>query len=111
MGMQYDVKSAFATADAALVAYRVRIKGVFYAVTTVGTDVILYDNASAASGTAALTLPCDVVGQYNVYIPGEGDFMRERCLPRHQRRFWCDGVLWLSHLYGSVRRVKTLKAV
>jgi hypothetical protein len=51
MGMQYDVKSAFATADAALVAYRVRIKGVFYAVTTVGTDVILYDNASAASGT------------------------------------------------------------
>jgi hypothetical protein len=34
MGMQYDVKSAFATADAALVAYRVRIKGVFYAVTT-----------------------------------------------------------------------------
>jgi hypothetical protein len=72
MGMQYDVKSAFATADAALVAYRVRIKGVFYAVTVVGTDVILYDNASAASGTAALTLPCDVVGQYNVYIPGEG---------------------------------------
>jgi hypothetical protein len=41
MGMQYDVKSAFATADAALVAYRVRIKGVFYAVTTVGADVIL----------------------------------------------------------------------
>jgi hypothetical protein len=51
MGMQYDVKSAFATADAALVAYRVRIKGVFYAVTTAGADVILYDNASAASGT------------------------------------------------------------
>jgi hypothetical protein len=41
MGMQYDVKSAFATADAALVAYRVRIKGVFYAVTTAGADVIL----------------------------------------------------------------------
>jgi SHS2 domain-containing protein len=40
MGMQYDVKSAFATADAALVAYRVRIKGVFYAVTTAGADVI-----------------------------------------------------------------------
>ena len=72
MGMQYDVKSAFATADAALVAYMVRIKGVFYAVTTAGADVILYDNASAASGTAALTLPCDVAGQYNVYIPGEG---------------------------------------
>ena len=72
MGMQYDVKSAFAAADAALVAYRVRIKGVFYAVTTAGADVILYDNASGASGTAVLTLPCDVAGQYNVYIPGEG---------------------------------------
>jgi hypothetical protein len=54
MGMQYDVKSAFATADAALVDYRVRIKGVFYAVTVAGTDVILYDNASAASGTAGI---------------------------------------------------------
>jgi hypothetical protein len=111
MGMQYDVKSAFATADAALVAYRVRIKGVFYAVTTAGADVILYDNASAASGTAALTLPCDVAGQYNVYIPGEGILCENGVLPRHQRCFWCDGALWLSLPHGRRKRVRTPKAV
>jgi len=72
MGMQYDVKSTFATDDAALVPYRVRLKGVFFAVTSAGADLIIYDNASAASGTAVLTLPCDVAGQHNVYIPGEG---------------------------------------
>lgn len=73
MGMQYDVKSAFATgSNTSLFAGRVRIKGVFYAVTTAGDDVIFYDNASAATGAVALKLPCDVVGQFNVYIPGEG---------------------------------------
>jgi hypothetical protein len=70
--MQYDVKATFATADAALVPYRVRVKGIFYAVTTPGADLIIYDNASAASGEVLLTLPCDVAGQHNVYIPGEG---------------------------------------
>lgn len=72
MGMQTDVKAVFASADAALFAARTRIKGVFFAVTTAGTDLIIYDNASAASGTALLTLPCDVAGQYNVVLPGEG---------------------------------------
>ena len=72
MGMQYDVKAAFATDDAAMVPYRTRIKGVFYAVTSAGADVVFSDNASAASGTAVLTLPADVAGQHNVYIPGEG---------------------------------------
>jgi hypothetical protein len=72
MGMQYDVKSAFATADAAMVPYRTRIKAVFYAVTNAGADVIFYDNAAAASGTAVLTLPADVAGMHSVYIPGDG---------------------------------------
>jgi len=70
--MQYDVKSAFATGDGAMVAYRTRIKGIFYAVTTAGVAPILYDNASAASGTEALKLPADVAGQHIVDIPGEG---------------------------------------
>jgi hypothetical protein len=70
--MQYDVKAAFATADAAMVPYRTRIKAVFFAVTSPGADVIFYDNAAAASGTAVLTLPADVAGQHSVYIPGEG---------------------------------------
>ena len=72
MGMQYDVKSTFAANDAALVPYRVRLKGVFFAVTSAGADLVIYDNASAASGNVLITLPCDVAGQHNVYIPGEG---------------------------------------
>jgi hypothetical protein len=70
--MQYDVKSEFRTTDGAMVTYRVRLKGVFFAVTSAGADIIIYDNASAASGDVLLTLPCDVAGQHNVYIPGEG---------------------------------------
>jgi len=70
--MQYDVKSTFRTSDGAMVAYRVRLKGVFFAVTSAGADIIIYDNAAAASGNVLLTLPCDVAGQHNVYIPGEG---------------------------------------
>jgi len=71
--MQYDVKAAYrAGSNGALVTARTRIKGVFYSVSTVGTAPIFYDNASAASGTAVLTLPADVVGQHTVDIPGEG---------------------------------------
>lgn len=72
MAMQYDVKSAFKAGDGAILTARTRLKGIFYAVTTAGDDVILYDNSSAASGTVAITLPGDVAGQFNVVIPGEG---------------------------------------
>ena len=72
MAMQTDVKSAFKAGDGAVLTSRTRLKGIFYAVTTAGDDVVLYDNASAASGTVAITLPGDVAGQFNVVIPGEG---------------------------------------
>ena len=71
--MQYDVKAAYqAGADGVMVAARTRIKGVFYSVSTTGAAIIFYDNASAASGTAVLTQPADVVGQHTVDVPGEG---------------------------------------
>jgi hypothetical protein len=71
--MQYDVKAAYqAGADGVMVEARTRIKGVFYSVSTTGAAIIFYDNASAASGTAVLTLPADVVGQHTVDVPGEG---------------------------------------
>lgn len=73
MAMQTDVKSAFKAGDGAVLTNgRTRLKGIFYAVTTAGDDVILYDNAAAASGTVAIKLPGDVAGQFNVVIPGEG---------------------------------------
>lgn len=71
--MQYDVKSAFTDADAALVTYRVRLKGIFVSIATGGTDpIIFYDNASAATGAILCKIPTAVAGQHTVVIPGEG---------------------------------------
>lgn len=71
--MQYDVKSAFTDADAALVPYRVRLKGVFVSIATAGSNPItFYDNASAATGAVLCKIPAAVAGQHTVVIPGEG---------------------------------------
>lgn len=71
--MQYDVKSAYLDANGVAYAARARIKGVFFSAATAGTDpVIFYDNASAASGTAVLTVGTTGVGGNTVLIPGEG---------------------------------------
>lgn len=71
--MQYDVKSAYTTSDAALVTYPVRVKGAYVSVTTGGTNpVILYDNASAASGTVLAKFGVTAAGAHTVVIPGEG---------------------------------------
>lgn len=73
MTMQYDVKSAFTTGDAAMVTQPVRIKGAYVSVTTGGSNpVIFYDNASAASGTVLLKLGVTAAGAHTVVIPGEG---------------------------------------
>lgn len=73
MAMQYDVKSAFTTVDAAMVTYRTRVKGAYICVSTGGTNpVIFYDNASAATGNVLLKLGAGSVGCHTVVIPGEG---------------------------------------
>jgi hypothetical protein len=73
MTMQYDVKAAYTTADAAMVTYRARIKGAYVAVSSAGTDpVTFYDNASAASGTVLLQVGANSNGCHTVVIPGEG---------------------------------------
>lgn len=73
MTMQYDVKAAFTTSDVAMVTYPVRIKGAFIAVSSAGTDpVIFYDNASAATGTVLLKVGANANGCHTVFIPGEG---------------------------------------
>lgn len=72
MAMQYDVKAEYLVADGALVGYRTRLKGLYVTVTSAGAALIVYDNASAASGTALLTISTDTVGTHNVIIPGEG---------------------------------------
>jgi len=72
MPMQTDVKATYAAIDAVIFAGRTRIKGVTVSVAVAGAALILYDNASAASGTALLTLSTAIAGNYNVLIPGEG---------------------------------------
>jgi hypothetical protein len=73
MAMQYDVKAAYTTADAAMVAYPARIKGAYIAVSAAGSlPVTFYDNASAASGTILLQVGANATGCHTVVIPGEG---------------------------------------
>ncbi len=70
--MQTDVKSKYLAADGVLFAGRTRLKGLTAAVAIVGTPLIVYDNASAASGDKVAEISTAVVGVVNVLLPGEG---------------------------------------
>lgn len=72
--MQTDVKATYLTADGVVVAGRARLKGLVVAVATLGANpVVIYDNASAASGTTIFSVSCaGVAGTFCVVIPGEG---------------------------------------
>lgn len=72
MGMQYDVKATYRTTDGAIATGRMRLKGMTVTVSTPGAALIVYDNASAASGTVLLTVSTAVAGSFPVVIPGEG---------------------------------------
>lgn len=71
--MQYDVKAAYTESDAVLVPYRTRVKGAYIVVSAAGAlPVILYDNATAASGSVLAKLGALSAGAHTVVIPGEG---------------------------------------
>lgn len=71
--MQYDVKSAYTAADAALVTSRTRLKGLYVVVGTAGTvPVTVYDNSSAGSGTILFKIGTTAAGAHTVVIPAEG---------------------------------------
>ena len=73
MTTQFDVKSAYTATDAAVVTYRTRLKGMYIAVSTAGSNpVTVYDNASAATGTVLFRAGASVSGAHTVVIPGEG---------------------------------------
>ena len=72
MGMQTDVKAKYLEADGAIFAGRTRLKGLTVAVSSAGAALIIYDNASAASGTKVIEVSTAVAGAFNVLIPGEG---------------------------------------
>jgi len=72
MGMQTDVKSKYLAADGVIFAGRARLKGLTVAVSTADAALVVYDNASAASGTKVVEVSTAVAGAFNVLIPGEG---------------------------------------
>jgi len=67
-----DVKTATATADAALVAHPCRLRGLIVAGGSSDGSVIFYDNDSAASGTAILTLAVNANTNETLNIPDQG---------------------------------------
>lgn len=70
--MQTDVKSTYLAVDGVIFAGRTRLKGLAVTVSTAGAALVVYDNASAASGTKVIEVSTAVVGSYPVNIPGEG---------------------------------------
>jgi len=72
MSMQTDVQSKYLTGDGVIFAGRARLKGLTVTVTSAGAALIVYDNASAASGTALLTVSTAATGTFPVNIPGQG---------------------------------------
>ena len=75
--MQTDVKSAYTESDAAVVPYRTRLKSLFFICTTAGTDpIIVYDDASGATGDVLLKVGTTAAGGNTVLIPGEGILAR-----------------------------------
>ena len=70
---QTDVKSAYTAASGALIAQRARMKGLVIVGQAAATgSVIVYDNASAASGQ--VLFQCQVLASLPIpiEIPGEG---------------------------------------
>ena len=71
--MQTDVKSAYSTSSAALVAYRTRIRAIHICVNTAGTSpVIIYDNATTNSGNILAQFGANSAGHISLIFPGEG---------------------------------------
>ena len=73
MTMQYDVKSAHTNTSAVLVAARCRLKQITFNSNGTAGTIILYDNASAASGNILWQFDFGAnVISVPVLLPGEG---------------------------------------
>lgn len=76
--MQTDVKSAHLNASGVVSDMRTRIKGIICTAANTNAEIIIYDNASAASGTVLLRFDTGATGSATVFntwsalIPGEG---------------------------------------
>jgi hypothetical protein len=73
MGMQTDVLAGYLTANGVVYANRTRVRAIHICINTAGTNpVILYDNASSASGTVLAKFGANAAGNLQLEFPGEG---------------------------------------
>lgn len=71
--MQTDVKAAHLNASGAVAPFRTRVKGFICTATATNTEVVIYDNASAASGNVLMRFDSGTtVTTFSILIPGEG---------------------------------------
>ena len=72
--MQTDVRSAHSTGSGVIYAGRTRVKSIICLGASTAGDVVLYDNASAATGTELIrfAVPGNSNNVINIYLPGEG---------------------------------------
>ena len=76
MGMQYDVKSKYATASGVLIPFRTRIKAFFFgAATTSAGTVGMYDTASIAGTYARATTTATVTAVNHQLEVGDTVFL------------------------------------
>ena len=73
MTMQYDVKSAYATASGVLVDSRCRLKQLVFLPNGTAGSIVVYDNASAGSGNIVWQTKTGTgVQPFQLIVPGEG---------------------------------------
>ena len=72
--MQTDVKAAHTTGSGVIYAGRTRVKAIICLGDATAGDIVLYDNASAASGTELIrfAVPGNANNVVDIMLPGEG---------------------------------------
>ena len=76
MGMQYDVKSKYATASGLLIPFRTRIKAFFFGAATTNPGTVgMYDNSSIAGTYARVTTTATVTAVKHGLAVGDSVFL------------------------------------
>ena len=72
--MQTDVKAEHSTGSGIIYVGRTRVKAIICLGASTAGDIVLYDNASAASGTELIrfAVPGNANNVVDVILPGEG---------------------------------------
>ena len=72
MAMQTDVKSVTLTSSDTAVAYRSRVKAVYYVAGASAGSVIVKDGGSSGTTVLSIATPASATGTHYLLMPGEG---------------------------------------